>query len=49
MPTGDEAFEREIAPYRTSKATARFPLAQPVPHDLITRMVALLVEQGSEA
>jgi uncharacterized protein YdhG (YjbR/CyaY superfamily) len=45
VPAGDEAFEREIAPYRASKGTVRFPLGKPVPCDLVERLVALLVNQ----
>jgi uncharacterized protein YdhG (YjbR/CyaY superfamily) len=44
LPAGDEAFEREIAPYRAAKSTARFPLGKPIPYDLIARLVALHVE-----
>jgi uncharacterized protein YdhG (YjbR/CyaY superfamily) len=45
VPAGDEAFQRELAPYRAAKGTLRFPYRQPVPYDLIERLVALLVEQ----
>jgi len=45
IPRGDEAFEQELAPYRASKGTARFPLRKPIPYDLIERLVALLVKQ----
>ena len=45
VPAGDEAFEREIAPYRASKGTVQFAYGQPVPHDLVARLVDLLVRQ----
>jgi uncharacterized protein YdhG (YjbR/CyaY superfamily) len=45
LPALDEAMEREIAPYRAAKSTARFPLNKSMPHDLIERLVALRVEQ----
>jgi uncharacterized protein YdhG (YjbR/CyaY superfamily) len=45
VPTGDETFEQEIAPYRAATSTARFPLREPIPYALIERLVALLVEQ----
>jgi uncharacterized protein YdhG (YjbR/CyaY superfamily) len=45
VPAGDEAFEREIAPYRASKGTVRFPLGEPIPRDLVERLVTLLVGQ----
>ena len=48
IPTTNEVFERELAPYRAAKGTVRFPLRRPVPYDLIGRLVALLVEQRVE-
>lgn len=45
IPDGDAALERELAPYRAAKGTLRFPLAKPVPYDLIHRLAALRVEQ----
>jgi uncharacterized protein YdhG (YjbR/CyaY superfamily) len=45
IPGGDEAFEREIAPYRAAKGTLKFPLAEPIPYDLIERVAARLAQQ----
>lgn len=45
VPAGDEAFEHELAPYRASKGTVRFPLREPIPYDLIERLVGLLARQ----
>lgn len=45
LPEGDEDFERELAPYRATRATARFPLAQPLPLALVARLVGLLAAQ----
>ena len=42
VPVADEAFERQIAPYRSGRSTAKFPLASPVPYDLIETLVAHL-------
>ena len=39
----DYALEREVAPYRTSKATLRFPLDEPLPYDLVAKVVGYLV------
>lgn len=44
-PSGMEAFEAELAPYRSGKGTARFPLDAPLPTDLIRRIVAFRVEE----
>ena len=43
VPTGEAAFERDIAPYRAAKGTLRFPLNEPIPYDLIDRVMAQLV------
>ncbi len=48
-PSGDPAFEQEIAPYRAAKSTVRFPLAKPIPYELIGRLVALRVEQRKDS
>jgi uncharacterized protein YdhG (YjbR/CyaY superfamily) len=48
IPDGDDAFEVEIAPYRSVRSTARFPHSEPVPYDLIGRMVALLAAQRAD-
>lgn len=34
-----EALERDLEPYRSGKASANFPLDQPVPYGLISRLV----------
>ena len=48
-PAGDESFDRQIAPYRASKGTLKFPLRKPVPYDLIEQVVQLLVKQRAGA
>jgi uncharacterized protein YdhG (YjbR/CyaY superfamily) len=42
-PSGDETFEREVAAYRAQRSTLRFPHNQPMPYDLIDRVLELLV------
>ena len=49
IPTADEAFEQELAPYRAGKRTVRFPLRKPIPYDFIERLVALLVKQREDS
>ena len=39
------AFKDELAPYKLSKGTIRFPLSQPVPADLIARIAKLRAEE----
>jgi uncharacterized protein YdhG (YjbR/CyaY superfamily) len=38
-PIGVAEFRAELAPYQSGKGTAKFPLAKPIPHDLIARIV----------
>jgi len=48
LPAVDDAVAQELAPYRAAKSTVRFPLGQPLPHDLIARLVALHVTQRED-
>jgi uncharacterized protein YdhG (YjbR/CyaY superfamily) len=49
FPTGSgvEAFKDELAAYKCSKGTVQFPLGEPLPHDLIRRIVAFRVAQNT--
>lgn len=43
----DEALRAELAPYLAGQSTARFPLTEPIPYDLIERLAAqLAAERG---
>ena len=42
---GDAALDAALAPYRGPKGNLRFPLAAPIPYDLIARLVQLRVAQ----
>jgi len=39
-PVPIEHFSVELSPYKTSKGAIQFPIDQPIPFDLITRIVA---------
>ena len=43
---GDAAIEKAVAPYAGEKGNLRFPLAEPIPYALITRIVKLRVKQN---
>ena len=45
-PTGIERFQKELAAYKVSKGTARFPLDKPIPFDLITEIVKFRVKEN---
>ena len=49
-PTGEgiEAFKDEIDRYKWSKGAVQFPLDQPIPYDLIRRMVRYRLEQNAK-
>jgi uncharacterized protein YdhG (YjbR/CyaY superfamily) len=44
-PTGIESFKKELSAYKEGKGSVQFPLDQPMPLDLINRMVRYRVEQ----
>ncbi|TNE68108.1 MAG: DUF1801 domain-containing protein [Bacteroidetes bacterium] len=44
-PSGHAGFARELASYKQGKGSVQFPLDQPVPFDLIGRMVAFKVQE----
>lgn len=45
-PSGIEAFEAELAQYKTSKGAAQFPLGEPLPLDLIRQIVEYRVVEN---
>jgi uncharacterized protein YdhG (YjbR/CyaY superfamily) len=45
IPDADPALEREIKPHMAGKGTLKFPLSEPMPLELITRVAARLLEQ----
>lgn len=47
-PMGIEAFKEELSVYKGAKGSVQFPLDQPLPLDLITRMVKFRVQQSLE-
>jgi uncharacterized protein YdhG (YjbR/CyaY superfamily) len=40
IPSGDDALQRDLAPYVAAKGTLRFPHDQPIPLELIGRATA---------
>lgn len=45
-PSGISTFEAELAPYKKAKGSAQFPLTQPIPYELIEKMVRLRVQEN---
>ena len=44
--SGTRAFQQELSAYEFSKGTVKFPLDQPLPLDLITRIVKFRVAEN---
>jgi len=45
-PSAIQKFRGELSPYKYSKGAVQFPLDQPLPLDLIGRMVAFRVQEN---
>ena len=47
IPSGAEAFKEELKSYKGGKGSVQFPLNQPMPSDLIRRIVEFRVEESN--
>jgi uncharacterized protein YdhG (YjbR/CyaY superfamily) len=47
-PSGVTGFEKELAAYKQGKGSIQFPLDEPLPLDLIKRMVASRVKENEQ-
>ncbi|MBK7917425.1 MAG: DUF1801 domain-containing protein [Chloroflexi bacterium] len=45
-PTGMEAFQEELSVYKTGKGSVQFPIDQPLPLDLIRKIVQYRVAEN---
>ena len=46
-PTGHEKFKKEMSKYKQGKGSVQFPLDQPLPTDLIARIVKFRVAENN--
>ena len=46
VPTGVAAFKKELSKYKTGKGSVRFPLDQPIPYDLIKKIVLFRIKES---
>ncbi|HLO15378.1 MAG TPA: DUF1801 domain-containing protein [Anaerolineales bacterium] len=46
VPTGIEKFKKELSIYESGKGSVQFPLNQPIPYDLITKIVKFRVKEN---
>jgi len=47
-PSGTEAFQKELSPYKGAKGSVQFPLDKPIPFDLVKRIVIFRVKENSK-
>ena len=47
-PSAIEAFKGELSRYNTTKGTVQFPIDEPVPFDLVKRMVEFRVKETQD-
>lgn len=45
-PSGIEKFKKEISAYKWAKGSVQFPLDQPIPYDLISRIASFRVTEN---
>jgi uncharacterized protein YdhG (YjbR/CyaY superfamily) len=48
IPEGSAAFRKELSPFEGPKGSLRFPLDQPIPYDLVKKIVLLRVKEIRE-
>jgi uncharacterized protein YdhG (YjbR/CyaY superfamily) len=48
-PSAIEAFRKELSPYVLGRGSVRFPLDQPVPYNLVRRIVSYRVKEMENA
>jgi uncharacterized protein YdhG (YjbR/CyaY superfamily) len=39
IPSGIEAFKKELSPYKQGKGSVQFPIDKPIPYDLVKKIV----------
>ena len=47
-PSGGEAFKKELAKYKQGKGSIQFPIDEPMPLELIEKMVKFRVKENEE-
>ena len=44
-PSGNAAFKKELSRYKVAKGSIQFPLDEPIPYDLVTKMASFRVKE----
>lgn len=47
-PTGNEAFKKELSAYKVGRGSIQFPIDEPLPVTLITKMVKYRVKENMQ-
>ena len=47
-PSGHAAFSEELSQYKQGKGSVQFPIDEPMPYDLIARIVSFRVKENLE-
>jgi len=48
LPSGNEEFRNELLKYKTGKGSIQFPLNEPIPYNLISRIVEFRLKEISK-
>ena len=43
--SGTEAFKKELSRYKTAKGSVRFPIGEPIPYDLVKKIVVFRMKE----
>lgn len=46
IPSGIEAFKKELSQYKGAKGSVQFPIDKPVPYDLVRKIVIFRVKEN---
>ncbi|GHU92815.1 hypothetical protein FACS189479_02790 [Spirochaetia bacterium] len=47
-PSGIDAFEEELAPYRSGKGTLRFSMDKPIPWEIVKKVVQFRIKENAD-
>ena len=47
-PRGNEKFKKELAAYKGGKGTIQFPIGEPIPLDLVVRIIKFRMKENKE-
>ena len=47
LPSGHEAFQKELSAYKQGKGSVQFPFKEPIPYELIKKIVKYRVKENA--